>query len=228
MAEPQNYAELQACLLAWLDDNDGNVNPTECIGLAERRLTRLLNVPDMETMTTLDASNPIIDLPADFWEVRDATLDSNPPVPIAPTSIAALRTLFPSSRIGQPQAYAISGSSLLIGPSPDAAYTIVLRYKQTIPPLRDDAPTNWLLTKHPDLYVAASLAMAEFRGWNDARLPMLKAWYDELIEEVNEAGQRARYATGPLRMRATVTDRFGIGSGAAGPGGGSTQFLVDG
>ena len=29
MAEPQNYAELQACLLAWLDDSAANINPTE-------------------------------------------------------------------------------------------------------------------------------------------------------------------------------------------------------
>jgi hypothetical protein len=124
--------------------------------------------------------------------------------------------------------YAISGSSLLIAPAPDAAYTIQLVYKQTIPALSDDNPTNWLLNKHPDLYVAASLAMAEFRGWNDARLPLLKAWYDELIEEVNDAGMRARRASGPIRMRAAVTDGAGLGSTSGGPGSGTAQFLVDG
>ena len=228
MAEPQTYAELQACLLAWLDDSSANINPAECIGLAERRLTRLLNVPEMEATTTLDASVPTIDLPADFREVRECTLNAETRAPIAPVSLAALRTLFPASRVGQPRAYAISGSSLLIAPSPDAAYTIMLCYKQAIPPLSDANATNWLLTNHPDLYVAASLAMAEFRGWNDARLPMLKAWYDELIDEVNEAGKRTRYASGPLRMRATVTDSFGVGGGAGGPVDSATQFLVDG
>jgi hypothetical protein len=136
--------------------------------------------------------------------------------------------LYPSNRVGQPQAYAISGSSLLIAPAPDSAYAIRLTYKQAIPALSDANPTNWLLTRHPDLYVAASLAMAEFRGWNDARLPMLKAWYDELIEEVNEAGWRTRHASGPLRMRATVTDGFGMGTSTGGPADSNTQFLVDG
>jgi hypothetical protein len=69
MAEPQTYSELQACLLAWLDNNDANVNPTEVIGLAERRLSRLLNVPEMEATTTLLSTAPIT-LPADFREVR--------------------------------------------------------------------------------------------------------------------------------------------------------------
>jgi hypothetical protein len=205
MAEPQTYAELQACLLAWLDDSAANINPAECIGLAERRLSRLLNVPEMEATTTLNAGTGAIDLPADFREVRECTLDGSPRIPLEATAPAALRMLFPSSRVGRPLAYAISGPSLLLGPAPNGTYTIQLAYKQKIPALSDVSPTNWLLAKHPDLYVAASLAMAEFRGWNDARLPMLKGWYDELIEEVNQAGQRARHGAGPIRMRAAMT-----------------------
>jgi len=228
MAEPQSYAELQSCLLAWLDDSAANINPTECIGLAERRLTRLLNVPEMEVTTTLDASVPMIDLPQDFREARECTIDMSPRIALEPTSLATLRLLYPSSRTGRPQAYAISGSSLLIGPSPDAAYTIRLVYKQAIPPLSDARPTNWLLAKHPDLYMAAALAMAEFRGWNDARLPLLKAWYDELIAEVNDAGYRTRHAGGPIRMRAMVTDGSGLGSGSGGSADGSDLYLVDG
>ena len=48
--------------------------------------------------------------------------------------------------------------------------------------------------------------MAEFRGWNDARLPMLKAWYDELIAEVNDAGLRAWHAR---RSDTDARDRYG-------------------
>ena len=119
-----------------------------------------------------------------------------------------LRTAFPAGKTGRPQVYAIRGSSLLIAPAPSTACTIQLSYKQSIPALSDQNPDNWLLRKHPDLYVAASLAMAEFRGWNDSRLPMLKAWYDELIDEVNEAGRRARYAAGPFRMRPPMSDQL--------------------
>ena len=228
MGEPQTYAELQSCLLAWLDDSAANINPAECIGLAERRLTRLLNVPEMEVTTTLDASVPTIDLPQDFREVRECTIDISSRAALEPTSLATLRMLYPSSRVGQPQVYAISGSSLLIAPSPDAAYTIRLVYKQAIPALSDARPSNWLLARHPDLYMAAALAMAEFRGWNDARLPLLKTWYDELITEVNDAGYRARHAGGPIRMRAMVTDSSGLGSSSGGPEDGTGPYLVDG
>ncbi len=210
MAEPQTYAELQACLLAWLDDNEANVNPAECIGLAERRLTRLLDTPEMEAVTTLTVNSGTIDLPADFCAVRDCSLNASPSAPLEPTSPAMLRAAFPVGRTGRPQVYVVRGSSLLIAPSPNGACTIKLSYKQAIPALSNANPDNWLLRKHPDLYVAASLAMAEFRGWNDSRLPMLKAWYDELVDEVNEAGRRARFASGPLRMRARVTDNLSV------------------
>jgi hypothetical protein len=206
MAEPQTYAELQASLLAWLDDSSANVDPAECIGLAERRLTRLLNVLDMEATTTLAVTDASIDLPADFWEARSLTLLGTPKsTTIEPTSVAVLTRQFPSNIAGVPQVYAIQGRSILLGPAPSAAGTATLAYKQTIPSLTDDAPANWLLLKHPDLYLAASLAMAEFRGWNDSRLPLLKSWYDELLTEVNNAGKRARYAGGPLRARTSVS-----------------------
>jgi hypothetical protein len=206
MAEPRTYADLQACLLAWLDDSAANVNPAECIGLAERRLTRLLDTPDMEGKTTLTAASGTIDLPEDFWAMRDCSLATRPATMLEPTSPVLLRAAFPDERPGCPKVYALSGSSLLIGPAPDAPYAITISYKQSIPALSDQNPTNWLLSKHPDLYIAGSLAMAEFRGWNDSRLPMLKGWYDELIAEVNDAGKRARYAVGAIRMRATVTE----------------------
>lgn len=206
MAEPRTYAELQACLLAWLDDSAANVNPAECIALAERRLTRLLDTPDMEGKTTLAADSSTIDLPEDFWAMRDCSLATGAGSALEPTSPALLRTAFPDNRPGCPKVYALSGSSLLVGPAPDTPYAITISYKQSIPALSDQNPTNWLLAKHPDLYIAASLAMAEFRGWNDSRLPMLKGWYDELIAEVNDAGKRARYAVGTIRMPARVTD----------------------
>ncbi|WP_442679748.1 phage adaptor protein [Sphingomonas sp. ASY06-1R] len=214
MAEPRTYADLQACLLAWLDDSAANVNPAECIALAERRLTRLLDTPDMEAKTTLAAASGTIDLPEDFWAMRDCRLATSPAAALEPTSPVLLRAAFPDDRAGRPRVYALSGSSLLIGPPPDAPYAITINYKQSIPALSDQNPTNWLLAKHPDLYIAASLAMAEFRGWNDSRLPMLKEWYDALIAEVNDAGKRARYAVGAIRMRASVTDGSAISTRA--------------
>jgi hypothetical protein len=206
MAEPQTYAELQATLLAWLEEDAATINPTECIGLAEARFNRVLDTPDMEATTALDASATSIALPADYYEVRGLFLNGRSTLPLEALTLNALKALYPDNLSGVPIAYAVDGPNIVLGPLPNASCTLTLKYKQKIQSLSDANPTNWLLTKHPDLYVAASLAMAEFRGWNDARLPMLKGWYDEILGEINDAGKKAKIASGPLRMRATITE----------------------
>jgi hypothetical protein len=103
-------------------------------------------------------------------------------------------------------AYAIDGQNIVLGPLPNATCTLTLKYKAAITSLTADNPANWLLTKNPDLYLIASLVAAELRGWNDSRIPLLKAAADEMIDEINAAGQKAKVASGPLRMRATTTE----------------------
>jgi len=229
MAEPQTYAELQSSLLAWLDDSAANINPTECIGLAEARFNRVLDTPDQEATTTLDGSASSIALPSDYYEVRGLFLNGQYSLPLEALTLNSLKSLYPDNRSGVPVAYAIDGQSIVLGPLPNATCTLGLKYKQAIQPLSDVNPTNWLLTKHPDLYIAASLAMAELRGWNDARLPMIKSWYDEILDEINMAGRKAKIASGPLRMRAAVTE---TGRKAGGDGGNlltdGADFLVEG
>lgn len=229
MPAPATYAQLQASLLAWLDDTTANINPTECIGLAEARFNRVLDTPDQEATTTLDGSTSSIALPADYYEVRGLFLNGQYTLPLEALTLNALKALYPDNRSGTPLAYAIDGPNIVLGPLPGATCTLGLKYKQAIQPLSDTNPTNWLLTKHPDLYIAASLAMAEFRGWNDPRAATVKGWYDEILDEINTAGKKAKIAAGPLRMRATVTE---TGRTAGGDRGNlltdGTDFLVDG
>jgi len=228
MSTINTYAALQAKVAEWLQNDASLVDPATCISLAEDRLNRLLNTPDQEARTALDASTDTVDLPADFYQVRNVYLDVSPRLRLEQSTLSALQDYYASNATGAPVAYAIWGYSMSIAPAPDAAYSVILTYKQAIPPLSDSNPTNWLLTKHSDLYLTAALAMAELRGWNDERLPMLKAWYDELLGEVNGVAQKARFGNGPLQMRATVTDSFSTTATSRGQADNNNQFLVDG
>jgi hypothetical protein len=150
-------------------------------------------------------------------------------LPLEALTLNALKNLYPDNRSGIPLAYAIDGPNIVLGPLPNAACTLSLKYKQKIQGLSGSNTTNWLLTKHPDLYLLASLVAAELRGWNDNRLPTLKGATDEMIMEINAAGKKAKIASGPLRMRATVTE---TGRNIGGDTGNlltdGASFLVDG
>ena len=71
--------------------------------------------------------------------------------------------------------------------------TVAVDYYGSIPALTTGNTTNWLMTKHPDLYLFATCAQAEFYVWNDARLPIWKARTEELIEQINGATAKERY-----------------------------------
>jgi hypothetical protein len=72
-----------------------------------------------------------------------------------------------------------------------------ITYKRALPALSNTITTNWLLTRAPDAYLFGALVHAEFYGWNDERLPLIKSALDEMIEEMRldseaAAGDRPR------------------------------------
>jgi hypothetical protein len=69
--------------------------------------------------------------------------------------------------------------------------------------LSDAAPANWLLTRHSDIYLWATLLTAEAFLVNDERLGVWKAALDEAIDELVQAGNRKRFV-GRMRLRSPV------------------------
>lgn len=223
------YSDLSAAIVDFMQDANQASKVDTYIALAEARFNRVLDTPDQEATTTLDGSTTSIALPADYYEVRGLYLNGQYTLPLEALTLNALKSLYPDNLSGTPIAYAIDGPNIVLGPLPNASCTLALKYKQKIQGLSASSPANWLLTKHPDLYLLASLVAAELRGWNDARLPLLKGAVDEMIEEINAAGKKAKIASGPLRMRATVTETGrSIGGNSGNLLTDGTDFLVDG
>lgn len=200
------YSDLSAAITDFMNDANLSSKVDTFIALAEARFNRVLDTLDQQSSTTLDGSTVSIPLPADFYEVRGLYLNGQYTLPLEALTLNALKSIYPDNINGTPAAYAIDGPNIVLGPLPNAACTLTLNYKQQIQGLSAANPTNWLLTKHPDLYLTACLVAAELRGWNDGRLPLLKAAADEMIEEIKSSGNKAKIAAGPLRMRASVTD----------------------
>jgi len=198
MASPASYSELQSAIIAWLDD------PTftragEMISLAEARLSRKLNTPEMEKTATIPLVNGAFALPADLMAIRAAYIDTaEGRYPLTELSEADYNLIFNPQRTGIPVNYYISGGTFTVGPLPDLAYSVKLSYKAFLPALSDTNPTNWLLTQAPDLYLSSAIARSELFGWNDGRAAAFGAQEDALLKEVNQQGAKKRYGDGPL------------------------------
>ena len=88
---------------------------------------------------------------------------------------------------------------LLTGPA--GAGRISLVYRQGIPPLGDARGTNWLIARHPDLYLYAALLEAEPFLRNDSRVALWQSMLETAITDVTALDREARW--GRARMRAT-------------------------
>lgn len=200
------YSGLVTSAGLWLERSDLGTMIPDFITMVEERLNRILRVPEMEEEVTLSTTGERIDLPTDFRQARALYLDTDPRQELECVSLGTLRTKYAVQTTGKPEVYAISGSEIVLGPAPDDEYDLILTYYEEIPPLSTDNETNWVSSKHPSIYLRGILLEAEFYGWNDERLPLIKSAQDEAIDELMEQGKRKQYGTAGLRLRASVRE----------------------
>ena len=197
------FTELKAALADWLDRTDLTSQIVDFITLAEAEFNRTLLVPEREDAVTSSASSATITLPTDFYALRSIYIDSDPKVFLQQMSFAELRTTYSASATGKPQNFALqSGNELVLAPSPDATYSLILNYYKTIPALSGSVATNWLLTSHPDIYLFGSLAQAGDFLADDPRIPLWRGKLSQASAELMRQGHFKAYGGAPLRIRA--------------------------
>jgi hypothetical protein len=167
-----DYASLQVAVSGWLNKaSDANLvaRVPEFIQLAEARLKRRLEDGLQETITTITFTDGVASLPADFGGLVeiDGDFQENPII------------------------YDLVGNQIQAEPAISGPATI--NYFKTITALSNTNATNWLLARAPDIYLYASLIQAEFYGWNDERLPLIKTALDEALGELHLDNERRKW-----------------------------------
>lgn len=146
-----NYATLKAQVIATTHRKDLDLDGIQELAAAE--IGRDLDVIDNEGMQPLTISTELgtplwsAALPDNFQRVK-ALIGGGQSQPWAALDLQALFGLAQANRSGY---FAISGSKVYLGgPGP-----LVLIYGQALPLLIDDADTNVILTKYPNVYLHA-------------------------------------------------------------------------
>lgn len=194
------YATLQTTVMDYLDRSDlSSVVPT-FIELAEAKLKRKLRHWSMEKRATAStvASQRTLVLPTDFIEMRHLKINSDPVTVLEYLTPAVIN--FASTSTGQPYYYTVVGEEIVFDPTPDAVYEVEMYY-YALPSLSGTNTTNWLLEKHPDIYIYGTLLEAEVYLMNDPRLPIWKMAFDEGVQQLNKEARITRAAGAPMIMR---------------------------
>lgn len=150
-----NYGDLKAAVANWLARSDLSGSAADFIMLAEAGLNRELN--PVETDTTLTGVTGSREIDVSGQSVVEATT-----LFLAETGRNEVQLTrkeagsFPYLNIsGRPSFWAMDGTKIKFDRELDAAYPFRFHFRQKFT-LSDSADTNWLLTNHPDLYLAAT------------------------------------------------------------------------
>lgn len=211
MTEITDYTSLQAAVIEYLArDHDATLIarvPT-FIQLAEAKFNRQLFVRQMEQRATalvdLGSNEPeFISLPSDFQSMRRVRLSSVTGKPClefkSGTQMDEYR--FATSDVAaRPRYFTVFGSELELAPTPDAAYTVEMIYRQTIPPLAS-VGGNWLLTMAPDLYLYAALLESAPYIKEDARIQTWGLGFTSALGDLNNLGLTSTFNAGPMTVR---------------------------
>lgn len=197
------FSELKAAVASWIKRSDLTASIPDFITLAEARFNRELRTRQQMTGTSLVCTpgTATIALPAGWAEFISLKL-ANPSRVLVPRSVRAEAEAYIDTETGAPVSYAIQGSDIVLGPTPDLDYSIATVYYANVPALSDGAPTNWLLTAAPMLYLAAAMAEACPFVWNDERTQVWEGKYMAELESLRTADRRASQSGGPMRVRA--------------------------
>lgn len=200
-----SYSDLQAEVASWLRRSDLSAEIPTFIALAEAQMNRRLRVRPMAALVSASWNAEYVPLPGDFLAERevsviDGTGGKHRLAYLAPEPMD-LAARAPSS--GRPRFYGLYGGQLRLHPAPDQTYAAELVYLQAIPALSDGAPSNWLLTAHPDAYLYGALAQSAPYLKADERLSTWSSLFLGVLADIEAAdrtGSQARLRTdGGLR-----------------------------
>lgn len=151
-----NYTELKAAVANWMARADLTGEATDFIALAEARLNRELDPVRLDATLAGTAGTRLVDISSLACEHPVSLFLARPGVNEVELTPKASGTFPLAAVAGRPRYWAREGEAIGFDRALDADYPFRLHYAQ-FHRLSDNAPTNWLLTNHPDLYLAAVL-----------------------------------------------------------------------
>ena len=203
------FAELKTAVDAWADQGGAlDAYLEDFIGLATDMfnhgsdMVQPLRVREMVAVSSLTPASGVCTLPTDYLQYRRVVEKASIRRELTYIAPMVAEQDYADRAGGLSDDFTIVGSSLYMFPV--STNDIELTYFQKIPDLSVSATTNWLLTKHPMIYLhGALMQLALFR--RDEELASRSAQIiSSLTNGLHNSDTLANYAYAPTRLRMTI------------------------
>lgn len=189
-----NYSELKTAIQDWMARSDLAGSVPDWITLAEARLNRELQ--PVETDQTLTGVVDSREISVSAYSVVEAlTLYLRDDITSDEREVTE-KSGFPfEGTAGSPRFwdYDQTAAKIIFDCPLDQAYTFRLRFRQRFA-LSDSVTTNWLLTNHPDAYLAASIVWGGGFVQNIEQAAAYKALLDEALPSIRSTIAQSKRA----------------------------------
>jgi hypothetical protein len=210
-----NYSDLQGSIITWAAADEPTFISTvpDFVSLAEAVIRRRLDQPDLDTE---ESFTPVADTNGDyptdytvslgdFRGIRSITFGTGNNIQTADYRTPEMFSLDTQRSTGAAPGtesawiYTILDDVIRFNRGPTADFVII--YKAVLPPLTDLAPTNWLMTNFPDVYLQGSMVEASaFEKDTEAEGKWLTR-FDNGLNEMKTYLDNRRYAGVSLTTR---------------------------
>ena len=190
------YSALKTSIADWLHRADLSLVVDDFIDLAESDFNRELRLQEQETASTFTPSGDVVALPADYLEMRRITLLAATKRELRYLTPAAYNNLGTVS--GEPYYYTITKENVIVAGSTAVEFL----YWKEIVALSAGNPTNFLLTRWPNLYLQAGVHYGEV--YIKKKPPVDFADTAEgqaMLEAVRRQDRRARFSGASMEIR---------------------------
>jgi hypothetical protein len=180
------YANLQTAIANWIWRTGETATVAaipDMITMAEAYFNRVLRCDDMDAVSaTLAFTDGVASVPTGFRQMKSVRLVADPGGRLTYRPMDYIENL-DDDATQDPVYWTRVGSEFHIWPR--KTVTLRVRYREAIPALTGSNPSNWLLAKHPDLYLNCACSMGEQYVMNDPRIAIWKAETMRIIGEIN-------------------------------------------
>ena len=206
------YSQLKSSIANFLNRSDLTTEiQDDFIKLTEADFNAKLRIRQMEQQDDITIDAEQVTVPTGFLAVRSFfILQSSTKFPLEYITPHNMFEIKGGSRTGRPRAYTLESDNevekFIFGPSPDTSYTGKLSYYKAISALSDTNTSNYILAKHPAIYLYGSLYhAANFLGGIEPN--QLQNWlgmYSSALERCENNDRQDTYGGAPVQQRTDV------------------------
>lgn len=194
------YSELQTEIIDYMERSDLASKIPGFITQAEQIIKREIRTMAVEKRATAStvAGQQSLALPSDFNGMRHVYRQGSPGDSLEQVAPEKFRSSWMGHYNSTPLTFVVADDHILLGPTPDSAYTIEMDY-YAFSALSDSNTTNKVLTNYPDIYLQLSMVEGWRYVFDEEREAKMMTMAMKTLEDIKQNDKKIRYGFSPLK-----------------------------